>query len=128
MNEENKIEELNPLTTDEPTQINPVPTIDNIEAIDVNEPSAPIVDNTESIEIVEPKTEETTENKEQDIEAEVLDIDLNREKPTVVTEQVIDKVTEKKQESKSNLVLVIVILLIIALAVIFIPQLSTLFK
>lgn len=120
MNEEPKKEDLNPLTDTTANnevkieEVKPVPTIDNVEPM---EPVNPVP--TEQAETV-------VEQSQQDVE--VLDIDLNREKPSVIKEQVIDKVTEKKQENKSSIVLVVSILIIIALVVIFIPQISTLFK
>lgn len=123
MNEESKIiDEANSsvdiLTNNEVVNEVPVIPVETVEPV-------PVIQTT-SEEVNEPVPQVNNVQPEENVE--VLDIDLNREKPTVIAEQVVDKETEKKQQNKTSIVLVIILLLIVALAVIFIPQISSVFK
>lgn len=81
------------------------------------------------VEPVEPIAQEPVVTPvEPVVEAEVIDIDPNKDKPTIVEEQKVDEVVVKKEKKKSNVILVIMLLLLIALAIIFMPQITEMLK
>ncbi|MDD3187102.1 MAG: hypothetical protein PHD02_01355 [Bacilli bacterium] len=109
---------VEPVAPVEPTQsvpVEPVAPVEPVESVPV-EPVAPIEPT------IQPVQEEVIEGPE------VVSMDEAKDKPEVVTEQVIGTTQKQKNKSKSSLILIIFILLLLALAVIFMPQISELLK
>lgn len=113
---------VEPMPSVEPivTPLEPaIEPIEQINSANINVVNTPTID-TQS---VEPLQEKAAEPKEF---VEVLDIDES--KPSVISEQVKDSTTQKKEQSKAGITLVIAILVILILFVIFLPQITELLK